>query len=315
MSYFSNFPITSIVRDANELTVVQARNILVRAKFSNYIKNNDSLFDDYLISDGEKPETLAYQVYGRSDLHWIILLFNEMINPYYDWPLSQRELDSQLNYKYPGIAVYVSDTFVYSDGAKAELPILTTEPVLTKPITAVIGNTIVNVLSYDPLFGKMVVTGYTNTDLQRLLETIGTDDLTFDVNNDGKVDSADIGTTLGNLGTSTTENNTISLTNSNGIKIKTKIIHTEENKTALHHFEDKYGNWLDPRGRINTVSGGDATERIKVYTSPLRSTIASVGGVSNYDYESFLNERKRNISLLKAKYVNSASKEFSDLFK
>ena len=68
MSYFSNFPITSIVRDANELTVVQARNILVRAKFSNYIKNNDSLFDDYLISDGEKPETLAYQVYGRSDI-------------------------------------------------------------------------------------------------------------------------------------------------------------------------------------------------------------------------------------------------------
>ena len=142
MSYFSNFPITSIVRDANELTVVQARNILVRAKFSNYIKNNDSLFDDYLISDGEKPETLAYQVYGRSDLHWIILLFNEMINPYYDWPLSQKELDSQLDYKYPGIAVYVSDTFVYSDGAKAELPIINTEPVLTESTNfTIIGNT------------------------------------------------------------------------------------------------------------------------------------------------------------------------------
>lgn len=279
MSYFSNFPITSIVRDANELTVVQARNILVRAKFSNYIKNNDSLFDDYLISDGEKPETLAYQVYGRSDLHWIILLFNEMINPYYDWPLSQKELDSQLDYKYPGIAVYVSDTFVYLDGAKAELPILNTEPVLTESTTAVIGNTTVTALSYDPLFGKMVVTGYTNT------------------------------------GTPTTENDTLILTNSNGIKIKTKIIYTEENKTSLHHFEDKYGNWLDPRGRINPVSGGDASERIKVYTSPLKSTIASVGEVSNYNYESFLNERKRNISLLKAKYVNSASKEFSDLFK
>jgi hypothetical protein len=53
MSYFSNFPITSIITNIDDMTIVQARNIMVRAKFSNYIKDNDSLFEDYLISDGE----------------------------------------------------------------------------------------------------------------------------------------------------------------------------------------------------------------------------------------------------------------------
>ena len=279
MSYFSNFPITSIITNIDDMTIVQARNIMVRAKFSNYIKDNDSLFEDYLISDGERPETLAHKVYGRSDLHWMILLFNEMIDPYYDWPLSQKELDNQINYKYPGVAVYVSDLFVYEGGAKAGLPISITESVVQTTTAATIGNTSVSALSYDPLLGKIVVTGYTTT------------------------------------GIPTSGNNTIILTNKNGTVIKSKIIKIEENKTSLHHFEDKYGNWMDPRGRINEVSGGNSTERIKVYTSPSVSTIAAIGSVSNYDHEAILNEKKRKISLLKSKYVNIASKEFSDLFK
>ena len=278
MSYFSNFPVTSIITNINDMTIVQARNIMVRAKFSNYIKDNDSLFEDYLISDGERPETLAHKVYGRSDLHWMILLFNEIIDPYYDWPLSQKELDNQLNYKYPGVAVYVSDVFVYEGGAKAELPISNTESVVEATTTATIGNTTVSALSYDPLLGKIVVTGYTTT------------------------------------GFPTTNSNTITMRKQNGTVIKSKIIYIEENKTSLHHFEDKYGNWMDPRGRINKVSGGNSTERIKVYTSPSVYTIATERPVSNYDYEEFLNEKKRKISLLKSKYVNIASKQFSDLF-
>lgn len=81
MSYFSSFPITPIILDKENLNIVQARNILIRAKFSDYIKNIDSLFYDYLIKDGEKPETLSYKLYGRSDYHWLILMFNELIDP------------------------------------------------------------------------------------------------------------------------------------------------------------------------------------------------------------------------------------------
>lgn len=283
MSYFSNFPVTSIILNKDDLKIVQARNILLRAKFSDYIKNKDNLFDEYLIRDGERPDTLAFKLYGRADLHWIILLFNEIIDPYYSWPLSQRELDIYMDQKYPGRAAYIDDIFLYADGAKADTPISNIEPVVFEPTNATIGIQNVKILSYDPLLGKIVITG------------AGTIRMPIPADSD----------------------KTIFITNSNGTRIKGRIKYIEENKTSLHHFEDRYGNWLDPRGYISQTAGAAATERIKVYTQPPQSkpTLGLLGDVTNSEYEMVQNERKRKINLLKSEYVNSAIKQFSDLLR
>lgn len=283
MSYFSNFPVTSIVVNKDDLRIVQARNILLRAKFSNYIKNKDSLFDAFIVGEGDRPDTLAFKLYGRSDLHWIILLFNELIDPYYNWPLSQRELDLYLDQKYPGRAVYVEDVFLYATGAKTDTPIANTEPVVSGETTATIGINSVKVLSYDPLLGKMVVIG---------ADTINTP-------------------------IPAEPDKTIYITNSNGVQIKGRIRYIEENKTALHHFEDRYGNWLDPRGYIGQNAGSNLTERIKVYTQPpaIKPTLGLMGDITNTEYEMVKNEEKRRINLLKPQYVNSAIREFSDLLR
>jgi len=283
MSYFSNFPVTSIVLDKDDLRIVQARNILLRAKFSNYIKNKDSLFDAYTIGEGDRPDTLAFKIYGRADLHWVILLFNELIDPYYNWPLSQRELDLYLDQKYPGRAVYVEDVFVYANGAKTDTPIANTEPIVSGETAATIGINSVKVLSYDPLLGKMVVTGANS--------------ITTPIPSE--------------------PDRTIYITNSNGVQIKGRIRYIEENKTALHHFEDRYGNWLDPRGYISQNAGANLTERIKVYTQPpaTKPTLGLMGDITNTEYEMVKNEEKRRINLLKPQYVNSAIREFSDLLR
>ena len=59
-------------------------------------------FEKHIIVDGENPEILAYQFYGDSELHWIILYANgaSMLNPYYDWPMTNYDLNKFVDTKY-----------------------------------------------------------------------------------------------------------------------------------------------------------------------------------------------------------------------
>jgi hypothetical protein len=73
---------------------------MTRAVFSDDVKNNLSLYDEIDIQDGETPEILAYQIYGNSDYHWIILHTNDIIDPRYDWPLTTDSLYAYIDDKY-----------------------------------------------------------------------------------------------------------------------------------------------------------------------------------------------------------------------
>ena len=53
--------------------------------------------DYYDVQDGDTPSILAYQVYGDANKHWVILLFNNIINPYYDWPLGRQAFFAFVN--------------------------------------------------------------------------------------------------------------------------------------------------------------------------------------------------------------------------
>lgn len=83
--YFKNFP--KIVFDGKEITDI--------TKFSEVIekvKQNTSVFVKYRIRDNQKAEDIAYKAYGDANLYWIVFLFNNIRNPYYDWPLPEEEL-------------------------------------------------------------------------------------------------------------------------------------------------------------------------------------------------------------------------------
>ena len=50
--------------------------------------------------DGETPEMVADSLYGNASLHWILLLFNQIINTYYEWPLSRKNFQRYVSDKY-----------------------------------------------------------------------------------------------------------------------------------------------------------------------------------------------------------------------
>ena len=97
-AYFDQFPQTYYTFD--NVSAQQITNFMARVAISSELMSNVTLYDPYQIIDGETPEMVADKVYGDSELHWIILLTNQIVNPRYDWCLSQENLLSHVQDTY-----------------------------------------------------------------------------------------------------------------------------------------------------------------------------------------------------------------------
>ena len=102
MAYFSYFPTIGYdVRGEKNNSRVQAiTNVLVRIRKKLNVVNS-AFFEQYFISDGDRADTIAHQMYDDSTLHWVVLYANYMTNPYYDWPLPYFDLQKFVAKKYP----------------------------------------------------------------------------------------------------------------------------------------------------------------------------------------------------------------------
>lgn len=86
MDYFEAFPKITIY-DKYLITDI-TRRMYIQDKF----KNKIGIFDEYIVKDGDTPESIAWKFYGNPNYHWVILLMNDIIDPFYDFPLSDNEL-------------------------------------------------------------------------------------------------------------------------------------------------------------------------------------------------------------------------------
>jgi len=100
--YFQKFPKTFYTLD-NGASAQVVTNILQRVILTEELQNNFGVYDEYDITDSDTPENLAHQIYGDSQLHWIILHFNNIIDPRFDWPLTTNNLVRYVEGKYTSI--------------------------------------------------------------------------------------------------------------------------------------------------------------------------------------------------------------------
>jgi len=100
--YFNFFPKTVYTTDTKNADVVN--NITSRFNFEETFKNNTAVCYEYDIQDSDTPEIIAAKFYGDSERHWIILLFNDILDPQFDWPMDYRTLISFINNKYSASA-------------------------------------------------------------------------------------------------------------------------------------------------------------------------------------------------------------------
>lgn len=92
-SYFSNIP-------SIEYGTKVARNLLARPIIKQKILNNPNIIYDYAVKDGQRPDQIADAYYGDVNYVWLIFLANNIVDPYYDWPLTENQLKDFIKDKY-----------------------------------------------------------------------------------------------------------------------------------------------------------------------------------------------------------------------
>ena len=102
--YFENLPDFEYVNrtsDGKRISdYTKVKNLFKRGKLREDIFQNTTFFEKYQIEGDDRPDNVADKVYGDSSLDWVVLLSNNIINIYDEWPLSQAGWDTYLLEKY-----------------------------------------------------------------------------------------------------------------------------------------------------------------------------------------------------------------------
>jgi hypothetical protein len=93
MKYFDKLPLVNYNNN-------MVRNIVTRAGFSDATKNDTSLFQPYTIEDSDRVDVLSNLYYDAPNYTWLIWLSNNIIDPYYDYPLDNNEFNDYIVNKY-----------------------------------------------------------------------------------------------------------------------------------------------------------------------------------------------------------------------
>jgi hypothetical protein len=98
--YFNYFPKTFYSKEVKNQSLDSVTNIIARFAFEETLKKNSTAFYPYEIKEGDTPEIIAKKFYDHQERHWIVLLFNDIVDPQFDWPLQGRVLNEYIDKKY-----------------------------------------------------------------------------------------------------------------------------------------------------------------------------------------------------------------------
>tara|TARA_B100000424_G_scaffold64514_1_gene47330 strand:- start:4008 stop:4535 length:528 start_codon:yes stop_codon:yes gene_type:complete len=100
--YFDNFP-TIVYDSENEGIYKDVKNLLRRVAIRAKVKSNTLLYDTYDVRNGETPESIAFKLYDDPELHWVIMLVNDITDRYHDWPMTEAQFLQFIQDKYDNV--------------------------------------------------------------------------------------------------------------------------------------------------------------------------------------------------------------------
>ena len=93
-----------------------------RPKFKPAVIDEITDYYPYRIKDGYRPDMVSQDVYGTPSFAYLILMFNDIYDPVFDWPLGLRQFDNYIVSKYGSIDSAVSTVKYYYQIIRAEVP-------------------------------------------------------------------------------------------------------------------------------------------------------------------------------------------------
>lgn len=96
--YFDRFPYIKYQFPDNNVRFY--KNLSIRPHIIERVKEYEDNLRPYYIKEGELPDHISYDQYGRSEYHWIIMIANDMLNLHTDWPKTPIQFRHYLREKY-----------------------------------------------------------------------------------------------------------------------------------------------------------------------------------------------------------------------
>jgi hypothetical protein len=289
--YFNYFPKTLYTSNNSTTGLDSVTNIIARFAFEKGLKENSSVFYKYNIKDSDTPEIIAYKFYGNVERQWVVLLFNDIIDPQFDWPFESNQLITYIDKKYTANgASAVDDTNMPTYLLRASAG--------TPPYAA---------LLTESINGRLL----------------------GDINNSGSVLASDSRLyTLYNEGSGgeSSFNYIVNVLRPTILSNPTKYASLISSKTGITWAMSNYKNYY----KVITTTASDGTitiNKIQVdggtwstisnstntYTTQAGQTVTvaiTKERQTYYDYEQEQNESKRDIKLLKKEFISEVEKEF-----
>ena len=103
-NYFSYLPEvyvrTTSYRQNNVDPYSLAKNIFRRIKIREDLSDIIMGFSQYTIKNNQRPDQVAYDFYGDMQYDWVVLLWNNILNVYDEWPMTEDELERYIDSEY-----------------------------------------------------------------------------------------------------------------------------------------------------------------------------------------------------------------------
>ena len=104
MGYFRELPnilYQSPLLDKNSSRdYIVIKNIFRRAKLLDYLTGSATALNQYTIGDGERPDTIAENLYGDARLDYVVVLIAGITNIHHQWPLQDYQVYDYALQKY-----------------------------------------------------------------------------------------------------------------------------------------------------------------------------------------------------------------------
>jgi hypothetical protein len=105
--FFSNF--TTVTYNGK-----LAKNILLKSKLIKDVLSKKTNFYPYVVKEGERADIIANNYYGDSNYYWLVYMSNDIIDPYYGWPMDTDLLNKHISNLYGSVEQATQQILFYT---------------------------------------------------------------------------------------------------------------------------------------------------------------------------------------------------------
>ena len=113
-NYFKSIPNVKYDINGNAPNTFQtATNIMKKPMFKPKVIDEITDYYPYRVKDGYRPDMVSNEVYGSPAFAYLILMFNDVYDPVFDWPMGLKQFDNYIVSKYGSIDSAISTVKYY----------------------------------------------------------------------------------------------------------------------------------------------------------------------------------------------------------